>query len=123
MSIENRCLKIISSVSKNTTRLKFNIPFLDDRLEYLYVLSFFKLTHGYVPVIDNLIIPVKVDSVTRLGNTGGYLLGVGSGLKTTLSYGASVFNSLPQHVRSLHLLKDFKRDSKAHLLTHMDLNI
>jgi hypothetical protein len=120
-SIENKCLKIISSNSKSITRLNFNIPFIEDRLKYLYILAFFKLTHGYVPSIDDILIPAKVDSVTRLGATGGYLLGVSSGAGTTLTFGAALFNSLPQHIRGLSTLYDFKKDSKAQLLNNIQI--
>jgi hypothetical protein len=117
--IENRCLKIISSDKNCNTRTIFNIPSIKFRLKYLYLLAFFKLTHNYVPIINDSILPVKVDSITRLGATGGFLLGVGSGARTTLSFGASLYNGLPQHVRGLSILKDFKINSKIHLLLQL----
>jgi hypothetical protein len=116
ISIENRCLKIISTNSKSQTRIDYNIPLIENRLKYLYLLAFFKLTHDYVPSINNTLLPVKIDSATRLGVSGGYLLGVGLGAKTTLSFGASLFNALPQHIRGIYLLKDFKNESKLHIL-------
>ena len=67
LKIENRCIKIINTRdSKSSTRGKFQIHYITERLHYLYLLSFYKLTNNLVPLIDNNLIPEKLNSRTRL---------------------------------------------------------
>ena len=75
LAYENRCLKIINfKQTKINTRIKNNIPSLDSRMKYLYILTFFKLSEKVVPLIDPIILPTKIESTTRLGVSGGFLL-------------------------------------------------
>jgi hypothetical protein len=116
LAIENRCLKIINLQEKCITRQEHGIPPLLNRLKYLHLLAFFKLTHGLVPSIDNAILPTRAEPTTRLGAAGGFLLGVSSGSRTTLNFGVAVFNSLPPQIRSSQFLKEFKKELRNHLL-------
>jgi hypothetical protein len=116
LTIENRCLKIISSGSKSITRANFYIPSVLDRLKYLYLVSFFKFTHGLVPIIDENLLPTKSSSYTRLGATGGFLLKTSSSVKTTLNFGVTLFNNLPRQIRGIGFLKEFKAELHRHLL-------
>lgn len=116
LAIENRCIKIISSHSKTLTRYQHDIPLINYRLKYLFLVAFFKLTHKIVPIIDELLLPKRASSsVTRLGATGGFLLGAGTG--QVMAQGVVQYNDLPQQIRSLSCLKLFKASLKAHLFT------
>ena len=116
LAIENRCIKIISSHSKTLTRYQHNIPLINYRLKYLFLVAFFKITHKIVPIIDEILIPKRASSsVTRLGTTGGFLLGAGTG--HIMAQGVVQYNDIPQQIRSLSCLKLFKTSLKAHLFT------
>jgi hypothetical protein len=117
MTIENRCLKIISNQDKASIRSEYNIPTIDKRLKYLYLLAFYKLTHKITPIIDPTLLPDKITSVTRLGATGGFLLGTTSVKNSTLNFCAHVFNQLPPQIRGCVLLNDFKRGLRQHLFS------
>jgi hypothetical protein len=117
LSIENRCLKIISPNSKITTRTKYSLPNINDRIKYAYLIAFFKFVHKLVPIIDLLLIPSRpLVGNTRLGATGGFLLGGHSGAPSALNIGISLYNGLPQEIRALENLKNFKSALKRLLL-------
>ena len=123
MAIENRCLKIISNQSKKKTRLNHNIPSIDKRINYLYLLAYYKLTHKQVPRVDDSILPNYVSTCTRLGVSGGFLLGSKSAIRTTLNFGASMYNALPQQIRSLPFYDSFKTELRAYIMTFDDQQI
>ena len=118
-AIENRCLKIISPINKTTTRLIYNIPLITVRFKYLYLLAFNKLTSKLVPSIDEEIIPNYSHTNTRLGVSGGFILGREAirAANTTLNFGASLYNDLPQQIRSLTFHRSFKSKLKFYLLS------
>lgn len=116
MSVENRCLKIISSNSKSVTRYKFHLPSLKSRIKYLFLLAFFKFTHSLVPIINTDILPKEpMSGVTRFASSGGFLLGRGTGAEA-LNFAISNYNSLPQKIRAITRLKQFKSALKTELL-------
>ena len=117
--IENRCLKIISLESKSITRYKFNITEINIRLKYLYLLAFYKLSHSLVPPIDNLLLPKPSVGVTRLGASGGFLLGGGLD-----GIGVKCFNDLPSDIRAMPTIKKFKTSLKKYLFnTEIDIDV
>ena len=116
LSIEYRCLKIIDKGPKTETRQRFNIPSIENRLKYLYLVSFFKLTHNYVPLIDDGLLPHRAASSTRLGMSGGFLLG-----KNSIYLGCRLYNNLPHQIRAIQSLKDFKKELKFHLIYNNEL--
>ena len=110
-SIENKCLKIIDCGSKAVTRLKFNIPNIENRLKYLIYNLFFKLSHNHVPCIDENLLQHRANPSTRLGASGGFLLVEGS-----IYLGCKLYNNLPLKIRGIQSLKDFKKELKLHLI-------
>ena len=114
--------KIISFDSKVNTRKKFLITSIVNRLKYLYLIAFHKLLHGLVPIIHEVIMPrPPVGAVTCLAGSGGLLLGGGSSA-TTLNFGASLYNDLPQEIRTLKSTKLFKIAIKDHIFTPKSYN-
>ena len=111
VSIENRCLKVIDCGTKAVTRQKFNIPNIENRLKYLYLVSFFKLSHNHVPSIDDSLLPQRANPSTRLGTSGGFLLAEG-----TIYLGCKLFNDLPLTIRGIQSLKEFKKELKLFLM-------
>jgi hypothetical protein len=115
LAIENRCLKIINKGSKASTRLNHNIPLINYRIKYLFLVAFFKFSHQLVPTIDETLLPDKPTSLmTRLSTTGGFLLGKSS--NRIMHIGITQFNSLPPDVRASTVLKDFKLSLKQTIL-------
>ena len=114
--IENRCLKIINiSDTKDNTRLLHNIPSIALRFKYTYLIQFYKLYHGLVPVIDDALVPVKsVSDRTRFGVTDGVLLGSGAP-GTIHNFGAKLFNELPSRIRAINDLESFKINLRNYL--------
>ena len=113
-AIENRCIKIISPGAKTVTRSIYNIHPITKRLKYLYLLAFNKLTTRLVPCVDEGIIPNYSHTNTRLGASGGFILNkhATTTTATTLGFGASLFNSLPQQIRCILIHNSFKNKLK-----------
>ena len=109
LRIEKCCLQIINSNDNvSVTRYKHRIPTLQNRLNYLFLIAFFKLLHSIVPIIDRDLIPAKPRyQGTRLASTGGFVLGAGLG--PSLGRCISEYNALPWKIRSASFLKDFKK--------------
>ena len=75
LKIENRCLKIVNFAnSKDVTRPKNNIHIITSRYRYLYLSNFFKLINKLVPIIDESLMPEKLNSDTKLGKSEGLRL-------------------------------------------------
>lgn len=117
LKIENRCLKIIDPLShKIDTRYIFNIPSLTIRLQYLYLLSFFKINFKLVKSIDNELLPKRSLNFTRLSTDTGFLLGKDKAKFLINNFGAKLFNDLPPHVRNKNDLKSFKSSLRIYLI-------
>ena len=114
--IENRCLKIIDVFdTKDNTRLLYNIPSIELRFKYTYLIQFYKLYHKLVPIIDDTLIPTKsVSDRTRFGLTDGVLLG-GGAPGTIHNFGAKQFNDLPSRIRAINDLESFKINLRNYL--------
>ena len=117
LKIENRCLKIIYCNSpKLLTRKLHNIPNIEDRLKYLYLLTFFKLINNKVPIIDQSMLPSKTHSVTRLSKNQGVLVGKSKCRFSIVLFGATLYNSLPPNITNTNDFKKFKSATRQHLL-------
>ena len=117
LKIENRCLKIIQyDQPKDATRSNFVIPKLTSRLKYLYLLTFFKLIHQIVPIIDPDILPAKLSSQTRLAKNEGMRVAKFRSKFSIAGYGTAMYNKLPPHITACLNLKQFKTSLISHIL-------
>ena len=117
LKIENRCLKIINiHQSKLDTRRQLQLHNLKDRLHYLYMLSFYKITNSLVPIIDDNLLPEKLHSITRLSTNAGYRISKDRAKFSLCNFGAKAFNDLPDHIRKCTSLVHFKPEIKHHIL-------
>ena len=126
LKIENRCLKIVNFAnSKDATRLKNNIHIITSRYRYLYLSNFFKLINKLVPIIDESLMPEKLNSDTRLGKIEGIRLSKDSFRFSIANFGAKLFNALPPASSSVgtwvHLICK-KPHSHAQIITFVSLN-
>ena len=69
-TLENRCLKNINQL-KLETRKSFNIYPIPLRHKYMYMLTYYKLIHELVPIVDTKLLP---DIVTRVTVGDGPLI-------------------------------------------------
>ena len=117
LRIENRCLKILCfDKSEQETRIHYRIPEVTLRFKYLYLLTFYKLLNRLVPIIDENILPEKLNSNTRLADCEGLRLAKKEFRFAINNYGAKIFNDLPSHVKLCSSLKSFKAAIKCHIL-------
>ena len=115
--LENRCLKIIQiDQPKTNTRSQFNIPEISLRLKYLYLLTFYKLIHNLVPIIDPKILPQRLNSQTRLASYDGLRLASKPFRFSVAGFGAGLYNELPPNIRNTTSLKAYKALMKTHIL-------
>ena len=117
LRIENRCLKILCfDKSEQETRIHYRIPEVTLRFKYLYLLTFYKLLNRLVPIIDENILPEKLNSNTRLADCEGLRLAKKEFRFAINNYGAKIFNDLPSHIKLCSSLKLFKAAIKCHIL-------
>ena len=83
-----------------------------DGLIYASSQVHFKLTNNLVPLIDNNLIPEKLNSRTRLGSNSGYRLSKFTTKFSINNFGAKLFNELPEFVRLTNTLKSFRNACK-----------
>ena len=115
--IENRCLKIINfNDSKIKTRDKHNIHHIYKRFEYLFLMSFYKLINGLVPVIDHGLLPEKLKSNTRLAGHDGLRQGRAEFGFSLNCYAAKLYNDLPPDIKLCSTIKNFKKALRCHVL-------
>ena len=115
--IENRCLKVINyEKSKEFTRAQYDLTQLEYRFKYFYLITFFKMIHSITPIIDESLIPDLITSNTRLGTSGGLVMGVGVGPRTVKNFGVALYNALPPKMRAVGSLKIFRELLRRHLL-------
>ena len=96
LKTENRCFKIISfNPSKADTRQIHKIYPVTKRCQYLYMLSFFKLNENLTPNIDQSLMPVRLQTDTRLGRNEGLRLSKDKFSSALANLSAKLFNDLP----------------------------
>ena len=89
---------------------------IDNRILYLFLLTFYKIINHLVPIIDESLIPPKLQSMTRLAACEG-LRSIGVGFRFELgSFGVNAYNQLPPPILQSSSLLSFKSSLREHLL-------
>ena len=82
----------------------------------IITINYYKLLNRLVPIIDENILPEKLNSNTRLADCEGLRLAKKEFRFAINNYGAKIFNDLPSHVKLCSSLKSFKAAIKCHIL-------